>query len=369
MLKKNLFKTAVLVLISVLMIWIMSKNNVLDFQLLSKSFYQHPTEMAMVFVIQGLNFFFMALRYHHLLKVFSIRVGFFNNIAATMVSNSIGLWLPGSMAFIEIIRIGLMLGADRHKNAAAKTDLVQQTQQELSLRSKLTAVSVFDRLIGLFVMLFCGTIATAFVLCSESMKAHLNTLQITALWCLFVFSFACSMLIIILPKMAQWLPFRKGFSHIERITLATCYEKFGYGFLKKVFHEINALLDAIAIGSRHLHHFFVPVFFSFICFTLISLGTYVSALALSDAIALIPIFATVSILSLASLLPIGFAGIGGIQLVAAFALSVFGVSAKSAASAQFFQNAINLLAVSFLGLFFLKLTINQVKVILKTKKS
>ena len=57
----------------------------------------------------------MTLRYHSLLKIFSIRTSLQNVTAATFVSNGIGLWMPGSLAIIEVIRISLMLGAHYQK--------------------------------------------------------------------------------------------------------------------------------------------------------------------------------------------------------------------------------------------------------------
>ena len=55
----------------------------------------------------------MTARYFSLLRIFKINTDFHNVTAATFVSNGIGQWLPGSMAFIEVIRIGLMLGAEK----------------------------------------------------------------------------------------------------------------------------------------------------------------------------------------------------------------------------------------------------------------
>jgi uncharacterized membrane protein YbhN (UPF0104 family) len=337
----------------------MTKSGILDFNLFVSSFQNHKMLILGVILLQVINCFFMAFRYQYLLRIFKIQVGFFNGLSATVVSNSIGLWLPGSMAFIEVIRIGLMLGASQHMTSV---------REELSLRAKLTAISLFDRLIGLFVMLVFGGGAACYALFSNKQRFSLNLDQNGALIGIAVFSFLSAFFIAILPIFAKSVFFRKLLGHFERI----CLFLFRGGFLnkafRKLFYEIFALLDAVVIGSKQISHFFIPIVFSCCCFLLMSLGTYFCAIAISNSIPFLAIFATLSILSLASLLPIGIAGIGGIQLVAAMAMTVFGVDPKTAASAQFLQTAINLLSVSALGFFFLKLTINQVRAILKTGK-
>lgn len=357
--KKNLFKISILLVVTAAFLFFMTKSGILDFHLFVSSFQNHKILILSVIFIQILNCFFMAFRYQYLLRIFKIQVGFFNGLSATVVSNSIGLWLPGSMAFIEVIRIGLMLGASKH---------VIPVREELSQRAKLTAVSLFDRLIGLFVMLVFGGGTACYALFSSKQRFSLHLDQNGALIGIAIFSFLSAFSIAILPVFAKSVLFRKILGRLERIFLFLFKNGFLNKLFRKLFYEIFALLDAVVIGSKQISHFFIPIVFSCCCFLLMSLGTYFCAIAISGSIPFLAIFATLSILSLASLLPIGIAGIGGIQLVAAMIMMVFGVDPKTAASAQFLQTAINLLSVSALGFFFLKLTINQVRAILKTGK-
>lgn len=369
--KRNLVKISLLLIVAALFLFFMYRIDILDFKLLFSSFQKHKNLILLIGLLQVANCFFMAFRYQYLLRIFRIQVGFFNGLSATVVSNSIGLWMPGSMAFIEVIRIGLMLGANHHihlmgKNKNNSFGKGEQFKSEIRMRSRLAAVSLFDRLIGLFVMLLFGGLSSCYAILFEHQTMSFHPVQWWSLIAIIVFSFSCALLILILPLLAQSVFFRKIISRIERLFLILFRKGMLNRLLQKVFQEVASILDAMAIGREQMSHFLIPFLLSCCCFVLMSLGTYFSALAISSSIPFLAIFGTLSLLSLASLLPIGIAGMGGIQLFAVVVMSIFGVEPKTAASAQFLQNAINLLSVSALGFFFLKFTIRQIHAMIKS---
>lgn len=124
---------------------------------------------------------------------------------------------------------------------------------------------------------------------------------------------------------------------------------------------MRSLFDATTLASTRLRHFWKPLFYSFLCVLVQSVSTYYAALAIGNIIPYWAILATVPILAIATLLPLGFGGVGGMQVVAAISLSIFGVRPQDAASAQLLQTAINILSVSFVALFFSKLTYLQMR--------
>lgn len=371
MTKKNLLKSGFLFVVAFLFLFFMYRSNILDFHLLQSSFQNHKKIMILISLLQILNCLFMALRYQTLLRIFHIKVGFFNSTAATFVSNAIGLWMPGSMAFIEVIRIALMTGANHHSNPHklnSQSPEYSDKMKMLSLRSKLTAISLFDRFIGLFVMLVFGGVAASLVLFSKADILEKDNSQTFLLSILIVFSFLLSLFILLLPFFARSLFFRKFIGRMERIFLTLFKHGVLNKILRKIFYEIQALLDAISIGGRQIEHFLIPTLFSVFCLFFTAFGTYFCAIAISNPIPLPAVLATVSIISLASLLPIGFGGMGGVQLVAAIVMGIFSVEHKVAASAQFLQTAINLLSLSLAGLFFVKLTFRQIRAALSPPK-
>jgi len=70
---------------------------------------------------------------------------------------------------------------------------------------------------------------------------------------------------------------------------------------------------------------------------------------------------------LAGLLPLGFAGIGGYQLVMASIFGIFSVSPAVVASAGVLQSALSLLVNSLLGLLFARVCSGQIRAILKRR--
>ncbi|MES2614706.1 MAG: lysylphosphatidylglycerol synthase domain-containing protein [Bdellovibrionota bacterium] len=370
---KFFLKSAVLILISAIIIYFMSKNNLLQISSLKIAFVKNPKILYLIFFLQIFSCILMTLRYFSILKIFDIHVDFKNVTAATFVSNGLGLWLPGSMAFIEIIRIGLMLGAENKVLLNTQTQIeeknlnknpVTNNKEQLSLRSRLTTVSLFDRLIGLWCMLFVGLCVLGYHLLFSFQKIT-NSYQHIGIISIFIFTFLLLIFITFLPYFSKNIITRKIVTHIERLFLTFFRRGLLHKLFKKIFFEIGAIFDAIAIGGKKLNKFFLPSAYSFLCVFIQAISVYYAALAISSFIPFSAILATISIVAVATLVPMGFGGIGGVQFVAAISMSFFGVIPHSAASAQLLQTAINLLSISFAGIFFSKITSKQIKSMLK----
>ena len=373
---KIFIKSIFLVLVSCLIIYFMARNNFLHIESLKSAFIIHRKLIFIILILQIILCFVTTLRYFSLLNLFQIKVDFKNVTAATFVSNALGLWMPGSMAFIEIIRISLMIGAEHKLHSDEAAQLYKETEEkekknktQLSLRSRLTTASLFDRLIGLWSMLIIGLFFIGWTLLHHLNEIiHTNSYEYIGLICMFIFTLSLFIFITFLPYFSSKLIIRKTLNHIERFFLRLFRRSFFNRFLKKLVFEINSILDAISHGGKQFNKFLIPILYSFLCVFIQAFAIYYAAMAISSIIPFSAILATISILALATILPIGFGGVGGVQIIAAIALSFFGVSPQIAASAQLLQTAINIVAISFAGLFFLQLTSKQVKSILNLYK-
>ncbi len=353
----------------------MSRNDILHLDSIISAFYKNRKDILIIACLQILLCFITTLRYFSLLNLFNIRADFKNVTAATFVSNALGLWMPGSMAFIEIIRITLMMGAEHNELSSneninqtlsnaenKKSEGISKNKKDLSIRSRLTTASLFDRLIGLWSMLIFGLVFIAYLIIHNSNNMmNKSSLEFHGLISIFALTIFLFIAISLLPFLSGKIFLRKILDHTERIILRIFRKTFIHRFLRKLTVEINAILDAISHGGTKMNMFVVPVLYSFLCVIIQAFSFYYSALALQSFIPFTAILATISILALATLLPIGFGGVGGVQFIAAITLSIFGVSTKIAASAQLLQTAVNLLSISFVGLFFLQLTSKQVR--------
>lgn len=379
---KLIIKILFLFFISSLTLYFMYNNNIIDFSSLKTAFFENKSLLIFIAFLQILNCMCMTIRYFSLLKIFKIKTDFQNVTAATFVSNGVGQWLPGSMAFMEVIRIGLMIGAEKFvrseenknfsklgkvpNNEALKTTMIESNLAQLSLKSKLAAVSIMDRLIGIAVMLFLGLIFLLLIFISL-INSHEDIS--TNFLIFFVFSLVLFSSILLLPYISKAKLFRRFLSRIERLCLVVIKLKKVNFLIRKIFQEINSLLDAIALGSKKSKQLLLPVVFSLASFLVFVGAMYLSAKALSTPLPIHVIFAVLPFVAIASLIPMGLAGMGGMQLVAALLFSIFDISPNAASSAHLLQTAVNLVAISLMGLLFAKLSAKQIYAIINSKRN
>lgn len=372
---KTLIKSVIIFIIAATIIYFLFSKNLLDIKSFATALERHKIILCIIAFLQVLNCVFMSLRYFKLLKIFDVQVRFSNVISASFVGNAIGQWMPGALAFIEIIRIGLLFGAtqEQQKNTSAEyhptsTPVSEQHHKPIGLRSRLVIVSLFDRLIGFFAMLLAAFIVTGVIFAKHVLEKDTPFSQSYPLFFFFLLSTGLLSILISLPFASKSILLRRLLGKVEHGLLFVFRRGAPNQIIKKLFHELFALLNAVAAGCQKIVFFIVPLTYSVLCVLSLSLSIYLSALALDQHIPLSVILATTAIINLTAMLPISFGGLGGIQLVAMATLSIFGVSAQTAASAQFLQNSLNLVSVSFAGLFFVKLSLRQIKSLIAYRK-
>jgi uncharacterized protein (TIRG00374 family) len=348
----------------------MYSQEIINFSSLRQSFYENKKIIVFIAIIQILNILFLTLRYFSLLKIFQIHAAFKNVLASNYVSLAIGQWFPGALAVIEVLRIALMLGSHNKTaniNESNKViDGIEQAVTDLSLKSKLAAVSLMDRLIGFIVMLFIGCITILFIYFKS---VYQNPGNLNNLLLFLLFNFSVFILMLVLPFFARSKFFRKIITRIETLFIVTFRKGVLNKFFRKFFNELNSLFDVLTLGIKKVTLFWIPLILSFVSFMLMGLGLYLSGVAISASIPFSAILSVISILSLASLLPIGLGGMGGMQIVAILVFSIFNVSPQHASSAQLLQTAISLIAITFTGLLFAKFSSAQIYKVLSLQKN
>ncbi len=343
----------------------MMHHDLIDLQTFKIAFLQNINIVLFVVFLQIFLCFLTVLRYNYIIKIFDISINFLNVTAATFVSNGLGLWLPGSMAFIEVIRVSLMIGAKGQQEFKEQKNMDNDLSvAEVSLRSRLTTASLLDRLVGLWAMLFIGLMTSGYFILKQWFFQN-NHSNIFGLLSLFCFIFILIILISVLPFVSQSSFFLKCLYHVERIFLSMFRKGFAHEILKKLFFELNGVFSSIALVGSRMKSLLVPLVYSFICVFIQCFSIYFSGIAIFKNIPFVAILSTVSILNIATLLPLGFAGVGGAQVIAAVCFSFFAVSPQAASSAQLLQTALNLFALSFAALFFIHLSWKQLNFLFK----
>ncbi len=360
---KNVVRVLALMIFSAFILYLMSQWGLLKIGDIVLAF-QHGKQWIFVIVVTQLLLSFLLLfRYVCLLKVFKVDVHLQQASAATFVSNAVGQWAPGALAVIEFIRMGLMFGA-KHKSDAS-------LNSERSLKMRLAATSLFDRLLGFFTMLATGGICSA-VLLALKWNEEIKTGHLIALVLLTLFSLSGAVFIGLLPWMARW----KLTTHVLKL-LSESHDSLAQNdsfkfkmmrVISKVSLKLETLRLEIVLGSQNLPDLILPILASLGCLAASSLSVYFASCATGDRIELGAIFATYPIVAISTLLPIGFGGMGGQQLVAVAIFGIFNLSGSAVASASLLQNGLLLIENTLLGLLYAHLSAGQIKAIMTRRR-
>lgn len=347
---KPIVKTLLFVALAFLFLFLMHRFGFLRWGDISQAFALHPKTILGVCIVQLLTAVVMMVRYWKLLRLFGIQADLRRSSTATFVSTALGQWFPGSMAVVEMMRVGLMVGV------GSKSEVVS-TGMASGIKARLAIVSIVDRLVGFFGILFMGLVASGATL--------LFVLKDTGVLFLFLFALAGVSALSALPFIVRlrWLQlFLK--KKISGRTSEVQSKEMRIPW-SKVAKHLESLRHDIEAGTRHPARLVGPVFLSMLSLLLTSASLFMSARALSERLEFFQIVCVFPIVSLASVLPLGFAGIGGYQLVMASLFGVFAVSPSVVASAGLLQSALLLLVNSLLGLVFLQSCSRQVKAALQ----
>ncbi len=342
---KKFIKISLLVFLSAGFIYFLSQRKIINFHLLSQALLEHKILIFGIACAQILNHLSMAYRYKYILKFLGLEKKTTKVLSSTFISNAIGQWLPGSLAFIEIIRINLVL--KRSKG-------IGLTPHD---KFHLTTASLFDRIIGLFVALVLGTVLTFYFLLRMSDKTSANFYILSIL---FLFNLSLTIFILILPIIAGSKPLQKILARCERLCLKFISHTVAQQVVMNIFHKINSLIKVFAENGKKYNLFWIPIGLSLMSIGSFTLAMHFAWLAVNSNIPLLETLALNSTLALSVAIPISVGGIGAPQLIAAILYGAFGANAAFAASAQLLVIGINLIAISAIGIIYLPRIIKEI---------
>jgi uncharacterized membrane protein YbhN (UPF0104 family) len=347
--KKTIIKTIVLLCVASLFLYFMDRAGLLQWSAIKSAFHQHPYKILTVALLQFLTALVMMIRYGRLLHLFGIDSPWRRIAAATFVSQALGQWFPGSLAVIEVLRVGLMRGT-----AQSQDKDVLSSGRISGLKARLAIVSLVDRLVGFLGILLAGFLSCGFVFFrlqnhSDSTFSGVVVLSLT--------SGLGVLALTTLPFAVRFPPLVRALKPLTKDALAG--PSADLGFVRRVLMHAAAVRHDIEAGTRHPLRLLIPIFLSVVSMLFTSASLYFSAASMSVQLDLFQIICVFPLVALASLLPLGFAGMGGYQLVLASVFGLFAVSPALVASAGVLQSAVLLVVNTLLGLLFARESLSR----------
>ncbi|MCX6565183.1 MAG: lysylphosphatidylglycerol synthase transmembrane domain-containing protein [Candidatus Aminicenantes bacterium] len=282
-----------------------------------------------------------AVRFHRLTRAFGAPAPFRDVLAANLIGQAVGQWLPGSLAMTEILRFGVMAGRTEEKSPDAPTEASGP-------KGRLGLAILVDRLLGLGVMFAVGGLAGVFLLARNKIDGGF------VIAVLFL-----SAISLILGLIALAAPFRPN-RRLQRLAgraagmtpAAACGNEIAPApsqpILRRAAWEIFRLLETLKEFRARESRGTALLLLSLAAAVLNPLTLYFAAQAADFPLSFPIILAAVPLTTAAVLLPTGIAGFGGPQLLAAGVFRLLGADPGTAVAACLLQNTI-VLAVQTLG--------------------
>ncbi len=296
------------------------------------------------------------LRYAHLLRAAGLRVRTRDVAAATLISQAVGQWAPGSMAVTELIRFGLMAVPD--SGGAARG----------GRGGRVGLASLVDRTVGLGVMFIVGSISATAVFFLDGANTPFPAL----LCSLAAGSFFGGLLLCALPFLGRFTRLKALSAYIGKDSGDNAPRE-NHGWLRvargKFIEGLRSFMEAANAFASRPGALGVPLLLS-IAVSLVNPATvYLSTIAVGRPVPYEVVLAALPLTFLGILLPIGFAGFGGQQLIAAGVFGVFGVDAESIVAASLLQNTMVLAVHTLLGVSGAGLSAGRLKALFRKRRS
>jgi hypothetical protein len=183
---KAALRAVVLICLGVGILFFMHREGLFDLSAVASAFAQQLPLVVVIVLSQILLAGLLLLRYGLLVRMLGLTLPWSHLASANFVSNAVGQWAPGSLAVTEILRMSLMLGAQKAQgNSLSKS------------ASAIAVASFYDRTIGFFTMLSVGSVTTLIALWqgvrSQALVPSFQNASFVGLGALFVFSFFSSL--------------------------------------------------------------------------------------------------------------------------------------------------------------------------------
>jgi len=339
-LKKGILRIVVMAVFGCGSLWILKKLGFLDLQPVLEALRREWLWIGLaVLSLLGL-LIISAIRFFLLVRIFGIAAPFRNILAANLIGQALGQWLPGSLAMTEVLRFGVMAGL------VSKTD-PDNDHSGSGPKGRLGLAILIDRLLGIGAMFAVGGLAGFFLLLGQGGGGS------------FAVIFFLSAISLVLGFFALAAPFRPN-RLLHRVATRAAGTKFDRrkgatdhapglrGLFRRTARKRLLLLDTLDETRLRGYRPAAPLVLSLAASLLNPFTLYFAFLATGRPLAFPVILAAIPLTVAAVFLPAGIAGFGGPQLLAAGVFSLFGADPKTVVAACLLQNTI-VLAVQTLG--------------------
>ncbi len=274
-----------------------------------------------------------AYRFHLLIKAFGTAASFRDVLAANLVGQAVGQWLPGSVAMTEILRFALMAGRTEEENPDVPLS-------GSGPKGRLGLAIIIDRLLGIGVMFAVGGLA-GFYLLARNKIGRVFDIAILVL----------SAVVLALGLIISAAPFSPN-RRLQRLAgrMAGLNPAIASGnitagspprpIFRRAAWEIFRLLETLKELQAGENHGSVLLLLSLAAAVFNPLTLYFAARAAGVPLSFPVILASIPLTAAAILLPTGFAGFGGPQLLAAGVFRLLGADPGAAVTACLLQNTI-----------------------------
>jgi len=359
---KKVLRLVFLLIISAVSLYLLNRLEILNLELFRSAFRGGGSFPLLIVFLLLLISLLGGLKFHSVLKLFSLTPKLPDVISANLLSQAVGQWAPGSLAVTEIIRFGLILGIGADPGKKYSND------NRAELKGLLGLSILLDRLIGLGAMfILSGTVAIYLL-----MQKH-TLIRLPALLAVLAgAALGLGCLLLLGPLLTRSRIYRKYFlsqmfpRETEKMgRLRPKGQKALRSHIAATFRFIGkALSDASAQPGRLMDSWGLSLAIA----TLNPLTLYLAALAVGRRLPLSAILVAVPFTILAILLPLGFAGYGGPQVIAVGAFGLFHVDLETVVAACLVQNTIVVASYTLFGILNAGLVLKKLRGIFKQNK-
>jgi uncharacterized membrane protein YbhN (UPF0104 family) len=320
------------IVVSLACLFALYRSDHLHWGTLAPIFSEHAPLLVGCACCQVLVTFVATWRYRLLLRELGVELPFRRIVGPTLVGQAIGVWLPASMAVMEAVRLGLMLGVTRGDSGMNNADV----------RARVVIASLLDRLVGQAAMLLLGGVL-GFALSVDGGSLVKLPRVLLAMSAISAAGGAC---LLLLPALGSGRTLARLLERLRARRTST-----PSGALARAAALCERLMTGVALLRARRHWFVAPGLLSCGILLLAGLTLYLPGLATAVPPAYLAFVVGIPLLSLSQLLPLGFAGLGSQQLLTVGMLAPFAVDDASVAAASFVQNAVSLATTTLLGAF------------------
>jgi|GEM_PF-483289 len=357
--KKKLVQCAFMILFGACALAVLWRLGLLNTRLLSDAFAEGSSWLLLIIGSLLLMAALGILRYARLLRAAGFSVRMRDVAAATLVSQAVGQWAPGSMAVTELIRFGLLAipGGDAKAAPGGRG-------------GRVGLASLADRTVGLGVMFILGSISAAFVYFLEWGRVPFPALLFT----LAAASFLGGLALCVLPLLGRFIHARLllggvGTDAADNAPSEKPERGWFFTARARIIGGSRVFVDAANALASSPRALLSTVLLS-IAISLINPATVCfSTIAVGRPVPYEVVLAALPLTFLGILLPIGFAGFGGQQLIAAGVFGIFGVDPESIVAASLLQNTMVLAVHTLLGALSAGLSAGRLKALFRKRRS